>query len=58
MQHFGGEGGQIRCIMGDVQVACGINQMNSQANYNTTYKHTTIYSVSLYSSIRYYTYDT
>ena len=32
----GGGGGQIRFIMGDMQVAYRVNQMNSQANYNTT----------------------
>ena len=33
---FLGGGGQIRFIMGDMQVAYRVNQMNSQANYNTT----------------------
>ena len=30
-----GGGGQIRCSMGD-QVVYRVNQMSSQANYNTT----------------------
>ena len=33
---FLGGGGQIRFIIGDMQVAYRVNQMNSQANYNTT----------------------